>query len=641
MNKTLAIGIDLGGDTAKIAYAIEGDDGATYGKFASSSPLVQIAIPAVAYFDEVENKWLYGMEVDKSSNRTFITVVKIKSLLSLLANDVDNETFEKNKNYYQNKYEFPKFYFPIRKKMLSDFEKMSEQGMTFIANHTTPRFVCEQFFYYLHAIVIEKAMKLENALNITFEDMKISLVHPAHVGDELLTELKRLVECAFGQSVDKALSTTKALTMYADYRGVMGEDKNILVFDMGEEEISVAKACYVGDNLVVEGVEGHNLPLSIGGVNVDEAINDFLEGQISRRETMGKPSYGNEGHVDENSVYGKQYLLMKDIKKAKIILSRPLKEDSAFYNGVPVCVSRDLLLQRLFTKENLLQCVGMLDGTGVASDIYEYVKTELERPCNKRVKKIFISGGLSETYGLIDFLKEKINADFEGVEVHCFNDDVYEGDEFKIFSNEDNAYAAAIGGAIVALKDMEVKTVISLSYATWSFRGEQQKCLDIFVNRGQPIEEGMEFSTQLSLGNDGVFGEEMFSTIITDYEIRGRKYAGDIAYSTSGKLMIGEDDSVYRRAAVQTVDLKIVAGGRRSSIYFKYDGDKISILNGDVIQFEEGIRVDRNGKATPFIRNVMPSKRLEILWRGRTIYVDAKDIEIVFDSVSSFSVSKD
>lgn len=641
MDKTLAIGLDIGGDTAKIAFAIETDKGVEYGKFATSSSIVQIAIPAVAYFDQVENKWLYGMEVDKSSNRSFISVVKIKSLLSLLANVEDSSVYQKNKDYYHNKFEFPKFYFPTRKKMLNDFEKMSEQGMTFIANQTTPQFVCEQFFYYLHAIVIENALKLENQLGIEFEDMKISLIHSAHVGDGLLVELKRLVENAFGQSVDKALSNTKALTMYADYRGVMGEEKNILVFDMGEEEISVAKACYVGGNLVVEGVEGHNLPLAIGGVNVDEAINDFLEGQIFQRETMGKPSYGREGHVDENSVYGKQYLLMKDIKKAKIILSRSLKEDSAFYNGVPICVWRDLLLQRLFTRENLLQCVGVLDGTGVAKEIYEYIKTELVRPCNKRVKKIFLSGGLSQTYGLINFLREKINAEFSGVELYSFNDDAYEGGEFKILANEDNAYAAAIGGAIVALKDMEVKTVISLSYATWSYRGEQQKCLDIFVNRGQPIEDGMEFSTQLSLGGSGVLGEEMFSTIITDYEIRGRKYAGEIAYSMSGKLMIGEDDSVYRRAAVQTVDLKIVAGGKLSSIYFRYDGERITLLNGEVIQFEEGIKVDRNGKATPFIRNITPTKRLEVEWRRRRIYVDAKDVEIVFDSVSSFSVSKD
>lgn len=643
MEKTLAIGIDLGGDTAKIAYAIDCDGSTVYGKFANGNPLIQIAIPAVACYDEENGRWLFGREVEKCASRNFMTVVKIKNLLSLLSHNKNQEIENRNKEYYCNKFDFPKFYFPVRKKMLDDFGLMKESGMTFVSPYQTPRSVCEQFFYYLHAVAKEKTIKLENTLGVKFDQLKIALVYPSHVGDEYVNELIRITQTAFGCDVYKTLSSTKALTMYADYSGALGERENILVFDMGEEFLTVAKACYSNGSLVVEGVEGHNEPLSVGGINVDEAINDFLEYGIGKRETMGAPSFGGDGRINEHGVYGKQYLLMKDIKKAKVILSRPIDEDSAFYNGVPINISRDLLLQRKLTKENLLDCVGITNDSGVAKQILDYIVKELTRPTNKNVNKIILSGGLSETLGLVDFIKQALgeNPDLPKVEVYDFEDQGFDGDEFTILSNEANIYAQAVGGAIVALKDIEVKTVISLSYATWSYRGEQEKCLEIFVNRGQPIDGDMEFSTQLSLGGEGIGGEEMFSTIITEYEIKGRKYAGNIAYSTSGKLMIGEDNSAYRRAAIQNVDLKMVAGGSNSRIYFKYDGEVIKILGTDVVQFEEGIKVDKNGRATPFIRNCSPTRRIEILWRGSKIYANAKDIEIVFDSVSSFSVIKD
>ena len=43
MGKVLNIGIDLGSDTVKVAFAFDNDSGIVYGKFAGKSKLTQVA----------------------------------------------------------------------------------------------------------------------------------------------------------------------------------------------------------------------------------------------------------------------------------------------------------------------------------------------------------------------------------------------------------------------------------------------------------------------------------------------------------------------------------------------------------------------------------------------------------------------
>ena len=99
MEKVLNIALDLGGDTIKIAFAFDDDfSKITYGKFSCKSKLTQIAIPAIGYYSENEDKWYYGDQIAKQSD-SFVTVVKIKSLISLLTKQ-DDSIWQKNKNYY-------------------------------------------------------------------------------------------------------------------------------------------------------------------------------------------------------------------------------------------------------------------------------------------------------------------------------------------------------------------------------------------------------------------------------------------------------------------------------------------------------------------------------------------------------------
>ena len=94
---------------------------------------------------------------------------------------------------------------------------------------------------------------------------------------------------------------------------------------MGETSISVVKAKLTKNakgitSIAVEGSDGHLAPMEVGGNNLDNDILAFLEGQIKQRETLGSASYGSEGHISESGVHSKEFLLVKNIKKAKMNL---------------------------------------------------------------------------------------------------------------------------------------------------------------------------------------------------------------------------------------------------------------------------------------------------------------------------------
>ena len=76
-----------------------------------------------------------------------------------------------------------------------------------------------------------------------------------------------------------------------------------------------------------------------------------------------------------------------------------------------------------------------------------------------------MTGGPVETYGLVEFIRRHIYAVY-GIETLTFENDgeERENDGFNILAYEDALYAPALGCAIVALKGLEVQTVLALSY---------------------------------------------------------------------------------------------------------------------------------------------------------------------------------
>ena len=96
MSVILNVGLDLGSDTLKIAFAYESEEGVSYGKLMKEGLMTQVALPAIAYYDTARRMWLFGDGVEKGEEKSFVTVVKIKSLLSLLLANPDKNIKKKN-----------------------------------------------------------------------------------------------------------------------------------------------------------------------------------------------------------------------------------------------------------------------------------------------------------------------------------------------------------------------------------------------------------------------------------------------------------------------------------------------------------------------------------------------------------------
>lgn len=675
MSVALHIGLDLGSDTLKIAYAYEHTGDTNYGKLMKDSLPTQVAIPAVAYYDEDSDKWIYGNEVDMMDGGTFVNVVKIKSLLSLLLPKPDAHAVKNNRKHYFEKNDFPKFYFPSRRGMLDDFEKMVEQDMTFYAKNSTPQGVCEGFFKYVYRLVEECVERLSAFKNIEFDPAyKVALVHSARINKIYIDELTRLVQVSFGAKPNKILGSTKALSMYAYWRKVLKEGESLLVFDMGEKDISVAQATLMkGKGLVVDGVDGHNGPCELGGNDIDDSIAEFIESTIRGRETVGTPSHGAEGHIYEHGLHSKQYLFTKDIKKVKMILSMPFDDDDdLFSDGVPISLSRDLHIQRRFTLEEFEACVGVNNNSGVARKIADYIVSELERVVNNEVHKIFLSGGVVETYGIIDYINRIVSKECSRkIEVLTFDDFNDDDDGFNILSYEDSVYAPAVGGAIVSLQNYDVTTVTALSYGTWvGISG--YRYLDIFINRGTPLKNNSNlFTTQLLLGNElrGLLSvdDEIYSVAITKDEIGKKKHFDKLKtnYFTDNNgrvyLLIGDRESGLRKNAEKFVQLKVVSGKESNSgikfqhkgsdngssaefkgggILFKHGGEYVKLFGR--IGVREGAKIDKYGHAVPYLANIseLDSGSVRVQYPdGRFKTVPKAEIEPVFFGMDDFDSS--
>ena len=662
MPLALHIGLDLGSDTLKAAYAYEGTDGISYGKLMKEGVMTEVALPAIAYYDEGTGAWLYGDQVDRAGSRSFVNVVKIKSLLSLLLPRKDGAVQAKNRDFYSKEKKFPKFYFPVRRKMLEDFGKMVEEDMTFEAN-CTPRQVCENFFAYARAMIFERVSRLSAQKHVEFyKFVRVALVHPSRTGRAYTAELSRLVKTAFGAEPAKVLSSTKALSMYAYRRGMLAKGESMLVFDMGEEDISVMKATLLKNGrLVVDGADGHNAPCDIGGNDIDDAVAAHIEGCILRRETVGTPSYGAEGHICERGLHSKQYLFLKDIKKAKMLLSVPLREGSVFAGGVPVAVSRDLYIQRRLTRGEFRACVGVAENGGVARRIADYILEELARPVNEGVTKVFLSGGVIETYALQEYIEREVKKHFPAAAFYTFDDFRDDEDGFTIRSFEDSTYAPAVGGAIVSLMDYDLQTVIALSYATWFIiNATREKFLSIFVNRGTPLaKDGNIFVTSSNFGQvsvlEDVKNDQIYAAAVTEEDIAARKYAprlGRQYYTMDNKtyLLIGNTDNhPWRRNAEKVIGLKVVSGEGGATIYFYHNGRRVRLHNTR-LYFREGVRVDGDGRAYPYIINDLRENRGQAVieyarwpsgWEGMRYVVPASQIEIRFEGMREFFVQAD
>lgn len=876
----LNIGIDLGSDSLKIAFAYSGGkfhhkkSSFQYGKFESENDNIRVAMPALAYYDDDKNAWIFGDEVEKKSASSFVKVVKLKSLLSLLIPKSEDAITASNKELYEKGHHFPKFFFPTRRGMDEKFQEAIDEGRTFEVANYTPKKVLEEFFktFVLNVVKMNvKKLAELHEIDVSMNDIRTTVVFPPMVGDVYVNELCRLVKHAFGKEPYKALSSVKALALYAFRRHMIDEGEEALLFDMGEENISVAKAFMNGKQVLIEGAEGHNEPLAIGGVDVDDAIASYVETSISHRVTLGQfTPEGEEEKPPERPIVGKQYLFMKNIKKAKVVLSRPDYEDSTFHEGVPIGLHCELYIQRFLSRTEFDTCLGISErivaealakkvrkgaaapshtqeeveqvpeetpapqqqqsgggkkgkkkklgglrssgsttesapeetptpepapetptssetggsgrrlgglrshgstpveepapeapapeessggsgrrfggfrsssstpaeapapeessggsgrrfggfrssssssssetpppsestgGSGrrlgglrssgstpaetpapegetrfkgfrrsklavatpeldidpetmevvssvsegeveitpeyvpvpvdeensIAHRVLAYIQEELSRPTNENMTSrspaegtlerrgfVILSGGLVETHALLEYLKYHLQKSHPHIDVLTFDDDLEQGDIFTILSHEDSAYAPAIGGAIVAMEDYDVKTALSLSYATWGcpVGGANSRKnivhLTLLAERGAALtDSGSEFSTDFIMAST-IEGEAIFSCIISQDDIdSGRLEQNGSTYMHGGmkKLIIGRPGSKERQNVERLIHLQTVAGGENGKLMLMYQGKEVQVVGDqqeNYFRIRQGIRATKEGRVHPF-----------------------------------------
>ncbi len=628
--------LDLGNDTIKLSFAFDSLQGETCGKLMLPDLINQVALPAAACYDEDARAWRFAEELERVDNSHFSTVVKIKSLLSLFNPQSSEKVTERNRMYYQEKSYFPRFTFPIRHRTQSDFQYLVDQKLVFEAPGYTPQQICEAFFSHIRKKIEMCIIRLSVKTGIKFAPLqKIALVYPPKLGDEYIDELVRLTRLAFGCQPVKLLTSTQALGLLAFHQGLLDNGERTLLVDMGDETISVAKAWLneIGQNIygdrgekkigiLIDSPEGHSKPLELGGSDLDEDIAAYLEDSIHDRETVGSPSVDQDGHIYENGLCATQYLLMKDIKKVKMLM--PMTEvGGIFKDGVPISIHRETLVQRLMTPLEFYNCMGMDEGSGVANKILKYLLNELALPGNRDITKILFAGGTIESFGLLDYLDEKLRLQYPRIQCLTFKNDLNDGDDFSIQFFEASTYASALGGAVVAMKDYSVDAVLSFSYGTWLYHDNTKKHLKLFANRGDLLlEEENRFAMEAIMDidrNEQSFleGDELFSTIINTAEIEKRAYADSVTYE--GKwLIVGEAGDEDRLRAREAIDLRVVAGGHGTEIHFYFNGDRVAISSKrpQVIFFEEGFIVDKKGVAKPFFSNQKEKNNADITVRS-------------------------
>lgn len=617
MAKILSIGIDLGRDTLKLSYAFEKSGSVVYGKIEKKESVRRVAVPAVAYYDASAG-WIFGCDVEKGGEKPFINVVKIKTLLSLLYPQTEKGKIVKskggevypNREYYYKHEHFPKFFFPDRQKTLGDFSSLVAGERTFTAQGFTPQRVCKLFFAYAREIVMQGIADLEKKVKIHFDEVRLSLVHPSQVGKLYVEELTALVKTAFGKAPHKVMNSGRALSMFAQERGAVRSDDEILIFDMGEDTLSVLK-CFINDdgNVVVEPAADHSPPINIGGNDVDFCIAEYIENSIIRRETVGSPPFGEEGHIHEEGLQTKQYLFLKEIKKAKLLLSIPAF-DEVFKNGVPVSLHRDLYLQLTLTKKDLARSIGIEGDGGIARKILDYILAELKLAVNCDVKKIFLTGGLVETCGLLKYIKAGVKNSGSAVTVRTFEDHMENDDGLIIQTYEDSVYAPSVGAAIVALKNYDVSAGLTYSYGTWmSVQGT--KILVILVGRGHIFDESASEKLYASCNLQGTLPEEIFCVRLSKNTVAARKHEGELSYITAGGdtyLCIGEPGSSQRKKVERRFQLKNISGPK-ARIVCTYNGRVIERCEPRILMIE-GVKTRPDSNVmTPFVEKSGDGRR--------------------------------
>ena len=572
---TISICIDLGSDALKIVCADRNESGrervskVVDKEYAYSD----VAIPAIAYYDKNDSQWRYGYSIGRKNEKSYSTVVKIKDLLSILrfdsvsgevSRDEEPEVKKKNEAAYENGHIFPLFEFPITMDRPSNYSKFCEsdkyKNLRFESENSTPKEVCENFFGYVSEILVaflKKQFRLRKEDLLNHDRVKYTLICPPKSNKDFVCGYENAFRVGFGLNKDKevsVLSSAKVLGAMALTDSRTKNDKNALLFDMGEEQISVVKFSAGQDDgsltVSLDGMSGHNLPQKLGGNDIDKAIVEKIEDRIMARNSIGSGHKNSGDGITDYGLKYNDYLFMRSVKAAKALLGE--REDE-----VPVNVLRDVEIITNLSREEFKDAIGIknkgVQKNSAAGKILDYIRTELteHKGVNRDADTIYLSGGAVGTYGLIEAIRDEVKK-IDGTKTvktfrTSFSSDSIEG--FEIAGDEVYSYAPAISGALSTLRGVTYKLVLTRSYGMrlYDIKTDYTPYFRIIANKGtelcfsQLIERKEKYREEYPRLEVGGVIEYLVKNSVTDEyyieirkscELRSEKSASMTIYST-------------------------------------------------------------------------------------------------------------
>lgn len=572
---TISICIDLGSDALKIVCADRNKSGrervskVVDKEYAYSD----VAIPAIAYYDKNDSQWRYGYSIGRKNEKSYSTVVKIKDLLSILRFDSvsgevsrnkEPEVKKKNKAAYEDGHIFPLFEFPITMDRPSNYSKFCEsdkyKNLRFESENSTPKEVCENFFGYVSEILVaflKKQFRLRKEDLLNHDRVKYTLICPPKSNKDFVCGYENAFRVGFGLNKNKevsVLSSAKVLGAMALTDSRTKNDKNALLFDIGEEQISVVKFKAERGNgslsVSMDGMSGHNLPQKLGGNDIDKAIVEKIEDRIMARNSIGSGHKNSGDGITDYGLKYNDYLFMRSVKAAKALLGE--REDK-----VPVNVLRDVEIITNLSREEFKDAIGIKNNgvqkNSVAGKILDYIRTELteHKGVNRDADTIYLSGGAVGTYGLIDAIRDEVKK-IDGTKTvktfrTSFSSDSIEG--FEIAGDEVYSYSPAISGALSTLRGVTYKMVLTRSYGMrlYDIKTDYTPYFRIIANKGtelcfsQLIERKEKYREEYPRLEVGGVIEYLVKNSVTDEyyieirkscELRSEKSASMTIYST-------------------------------------------------------------------------------------------------------------
>lgn len=618
MDSALHIVLDLGSDSLKIVYGYSTYSEEYHYGVLQPKNRSDIGIPAIALFDKANEKWLFGYEVADSGITDFTTLVQIKDLISLL-----ESTHKSDRTHYSSKTTYPKYELPDERNAQGSMEDIINANKAFDGK-ITPQELCTRFFKYAKKIINT------NVKSIGYlDEYRFSIIYPAGM-NVYSKELQRIVDEVFGK-VNKNINAVKSFCLYANERKLISDADKILVFDIGEKQISVAKAWMRDKIPYVDGVEGHNLPEEIGGITIDEAIRKGIEKELYMRETVATPSFNKPGHISEVCIDSKKYQLLKDIKMSKHLLSASNAKEYC-PNGVPLYLAYECFVRYVLTEGKMNDYVCASNGGECAFEkIANYISTEVKKAMNKDVTKIFLTGGVASTRGLVEYVRKKLGEKGKLITTpSSLRSTASTSSKFDVADKDANTYACALGAVIAAVKGVDIQTVLSLTYGTLGVFDNEYIIFDSFVERGTKLgsrtktfttKEGFTYKLKngeslLRIKDDAIMSTAMSSLELMAESKKPEKrcyfyYRNDNAYLL---LLNGTGNTTKLKKEFQKsypsdpIKCYGLTAEKFSDIVFRYNNELVFITpksTGEINwKFNEGIRVTPDGEATVCFENL-------------------------------------